>query len=91
MIKCKLPGPELPAQTVSFPVKEASAPAAKAAVSSCLTCSKAILPLRRKLSFTEFKLSPVIPYMRSIPALAKTSISTSEIRFFAILSPIFNK
>ena len=27
----------------------------------CLTCSKAILPLRRKLSFTEFKLSPVIP------------------------------
>ena len=29
--------------------------------------------------------------MRSIPALAKTSISTSEIRFFAILSPIFNK
>src|ERR1700676_1468817 len=33
----RLPGPQLPAQTANFPVRCASAPAANAAVSSCLT------------------------------------------------------
>ena len=85
-----MPGPELPAHTVNSPVNNDSAPAAKAAVSSWRTCSNLIFPLRRKLSFTEFKLSPVIPYNLSIPALANTSMSTSDIRFFAILSPLYD-
>ena len=37
MMRCRLPGPQLPAQTASSPVRCASAPAAKAATSSCLT------------------------------------------------------
>ena len=35
LIRCRLPGPQLPAQTASLPVRCASAPAAKAAPSSC--------------------------------------------------------
>lgn len=36
-MRCRFPGPQLPAQTTSSPVRCASAPAAKAATSSCRT------------------------------------------------------
>ena len=42
LMRCRLPGPQLPAQTASSPVRCASAPAAKAATSSWRTCSHSI-------------------------------------------------
>src|ERR1700731_2593483 len=45
LIRCRLPGPQLPAQTASSPVRCTSAPAAKAATSSCLTCTHSIFAL----------------------------------------------
>ena len=47
LMRCRLPGPQLPAQTASSPVRCASAPAAKAATSSCRTWTHSILPCRR--------------------------------------------
>ena len=46
-MRCRLPGPQLPAQTASSPVRCASAPAAKAPTSSCRTWIHSILPCRR--------------------------------------------
>ncbi len=68
LIRCRLPGPQLPAQTASLPVTAASAPAAKAAVSSWRVCDQLILPSRRRLSDSPFRLSPVTPQIRSTPA-----------------------
>ena len=42
LIRCRLPGPQLPAQTASSPVRCASAPAAKAALSSWRMCIHSI-------------------------------------------------
>ncbi len=49
-MRCRLPGPQDPAQAASWPVICASAPAAKAAVSSCRTWIQSMLPLRRMAS-----------------------------------------
>src|SRR5258707_1091650 len=46
-MRCRLPGPQLPAQTASSPVRWASPPAANAATSSCRTRIHSILPWRR--------------------------------------------
>ena len=54
-MRCKLPGPQLPAQTARLPVMCASAPAAKAATSSWRTCSHSIPPRRRMASVKPFK------------------------------------
>ena len=43
LMRCRLPGPQLPAQTARRPVIAASAPAAKAATSSWRTCIQAIV------------------------------------------------
>ena len=71
LIRCRLPGPQLPAQTASRPVSAASAPAAKAADSSCRTCIHSMRPSRRRLSFRPLRLSPVTPQMRSTPRSAR--------------------
>jgi hypothetical protein len=73
LMRCRLPGPQLPAQTASSPVRCASAPAAKAATSSCRTCTHSILPWRRIASVSPFRLSPTMPYIRFTPAAARVS------------------
>ena len=67
LIRCKLPGPQLPAHTASSPVSAASAVAANAAASSCRTCSQVIPPSRRSASVNPFSESPGIPYTRRTP------------------------
>ena len=61
LMRCRLPGPQLPAQTASSPVRCASAPAAKAPTSSCRIWIHSILPWRRIASVRPFRLSPTIP------------------------------
>src|SRR5262249_20741597 len=70
-MRCRLPGPQLPAQTARRPVVAASAPAANAATSSCRTCIHAMRSSRRRLSLKPLRLSPVTPQMRVTPALAR--------------------
>src|SRR5215471_16499288 len=67
LIRCRLPGPQLPAQTARSPVSAASAAAANPAASSCRTCSQAISPSRRIASVNPFSESPGIPYTRCTP------------------------
>ena len=67
LIKCRLPGPQLPAHTASCPVTAASAAAANPAASSCRTCSQVISPSRRSASMNPFTESPGIPYTRRTP------------------------
>ena len=52
LIRCRLPGPQEPAQTASLPVSCASAAAAKAAASSCRTWIQSMPP---------FAEPPVLP------------------------------
>ena len=52
---------QLAAQTASSPVIVASPVAAKAAASSCRTCSQAIVPSRRSASVKPFSESPGSP------------------------------
>jgi hypothetical protein len=61
LIKCRLPGPELPAHTASCPVTCASAAAANAAVSSCRTCTHSMPSVRRTASTIGLRLSPTMP------------------------------
>jgi hypothetical protein len=61
LTRCRLPGPQLPAHTANRPVRAASAAAAKAAVSSCLTCSQVTSPDRRMASVNPLRLSPGSP------------------------------
>jgi hypothetical protein len=61
LIRCRLPGPQLPAQTASSPVSAASAAAANPAASSCRTCSQVISPSRRSASVNPLSESPGIP------------------------------
>ena len=60
LMKCRLPGPQLPAQAVRSPLISASAPAAKAPASSWRICTQAI-SLRRIASVTWFNVSPTTP------------------------------
>ncbi len=60
LIRCKFPGPQLPAHTAKLPVSWASAPAAKAAASSWRT-STHLSVLRRRASVTGLRLSPTTP------------------------------
>src|SRR5229473_960645 len=80
-MRCRLPGPQLPAQTASPPVRCASAPAANAATSSCRTWTHSILPWRRIESVNPFRLSPTIPYIRLTPAAARVSANWSATVF----------
>src|SRR6202049_5054755 len=73
LIKCRLPGPQLPAQTASLPVRCASAPAANAAVSSCRTGTQSIPPRTRMASVIAFSESPATPWTRVTPYCASTS------------------
>ena len=56
-----LPGPQEPAQTASFPVTRASAPAAKAPASSLRTCTHSMPSVVRTASTTGFSESPTTP------------------------------
>ena len=67
LIRCRLPGPQLPAQTASRLVRAASAAAAKPAVSSWRTCSQLKCSARRMASVRPLRLSPGSPYMRVMP------------------------
>src|SRR6516162_2102261 len=78
-MRCRLPGPQLPAQTARRPVVAASAPAANAATSSCRTCIHAMRSSRRRLSLNPLRLSPVTPQMRVTPALARVVARRSAI------------
>src|ERR1700704_2170764 len=80
-MRCRLPGPQLPAQTASSRVRCPSAPAAKAATSSCRTWTHSILPWRRIESVRPFRLSPTIPYIRLTPAAARVSANWSATVF----------
>ncbi len=60
-MRWRLPGPQEPAQAVSLPVICASAPAAKAAVSSWRTCTHSMPEVRRTASTTGLRLSPTTP------------------------------
>src|SRR6201996_7525135 len=77
LIRCRLPGPQLPAHTASSPVSAASAAAAKPAASSCLTCSQVISPSRRSASVNPFSESPGSPYTRRTPDLFSVATITS--------------
>ena len=66
LIRCRLPGPQEPAQTASRPVSWASAAAAKAAASSCRTWTQSIPPCSappvfRTASTIGLRLSPDDP------------------------------
>ncbi len=61
LIRWRLPGPHEPAQTASSPVNCASAPAAKAATSSCRVGIQAMVPIRFRLSLSPLRESPVTP------------------------------
>ena len=61
LIRCRLPGPQLPAHTASSPVSAAAA--ANPAASSCRTCSQVISPSRRSASVKPFSESPGSPYL----------------------------
>ena len=61
LIRCRLPGPQLPAQTASSPVRWASAPAAKAAASSWRMWIQSIFFCLRSESVKPFEESPTTP------------------------------
>src|ERR1700722_13767751 len=67
LIRCRLPGPQLPAHTARSPVSPASPAAANAAASSCRTCCQAMPPSRRIASVNPFSESPGIPYTWRTP------------------------
>jgi hypothetical protein len=77
LIRCRLPGPQLPAHTASSPVSAASPAAANAAASSCRTCSQVISPSRRSASVNPFSESPGIPYTRRTPDAFSVATMTS--------------
>lgn len=85
LMRWRLPGPQEPAQAVSLPVIWASAPAAKAAVSSCRTWIQSIAELRRMASTTGLRLSPTTPYRRLTPARARMSTNCSATFCLAML------
>src|SRR5215831_13056703 len=80
-MRCRLPGPQLPAQTARRPVRCASAPAANAAVSSCLTCTHLSWSCRRMESVMPLRESPETPYILATPRAARVSTSTSPTVF----------
>ena len=61
LIRCRLPGPQLPAQTASSPVRCASAPAAKAAGLLVAHVHPFDRRLRRSESVRPFSESPATP------------------------------
>jgi hypothetical protein len=77
LIRCRLPGPQLPAHTASSRVSAASAPAANAAASSCRTCCQVISPSRRNASVNPFSESPGSPYTRRTPDAFSVETITS--------------
>src|SRR5829696_4851130 len=77
LIRCRFPGPQLPAQATSRPVSCASAPAANAPASSCRTCTQSMPSWRRIASTTGLRLSPTTPYMRRTPAASRISTNWS--------------
>src|SRR5262245_22973671 len=87
LIRCRLPGPQLPAQTARRSVRCASAPAANAAVSSCLTCTQRSLSCRRMESVIPLRESPETPYILATPRATKVSTSTSATAFLPIACP----
>src|SRR4029453_10136804 len=76
-IRWVFPGPQLPAQTASRPVRCASAAAAKAPASSLRTWIHSMPSGRRIASTKGFRLSPTTPYTRVTPAWTRTSTSCS--------------
>src|SRR5262245_8476992 len=89
LIKCRLPGPQLPAHTARWPERCASAPAAKAAVSSCLTGIHRSWSCRRMASVIPLSESPATPYIRETPRPTRVSTSRSATVFFPMASPLF--
>ena len=77
LIRCRFPGPQLPAHTASSPVSAASAAAANPAASSCRTCSQVISPSRRSASVNPFSESPGSPYTRRTPDAFSVATMTS--------------
>src|ERR1700678_3244036 len=77
LIRCRLPGPQLPAHTASSPVSAASAAAANPAASSCRTCSQVISPSRRSASVNPLSESPGSPYTRRTPDAFSVATMTS--------------
>ena len=77
LIRCRLPGPQLPAHTANSPVSVASAAAANPAASSCRTCCQAIVPSRRSASVNPFSESPGMPYTRRTPDAFSVATMTS--------------
>ncbi len=77
LIRCRLPGPQLPAHTASSPVSAASPAAANAAASSCRTCPQVISPSRRNASVNPFSECPGIPYTRRTPDAFSVATMTS--------------
>ena len=61
LIKCRFPGPLLPAHAANLPVSCASAPAANAPASSWRTYTHSIPSVRRTASTTGLRLSPTMP------------------------------
>src|ERR1700741_3658861 len=72
-MKCRLPGPQVPAQAVRSPVSCASAPAAKAPASSWRIWTHSIDLLRRRESVMPFSESPATPEIRLTPAASRVS------------------
>src|SRR5215831_17005563 len=79
-MRWRLPGPQLPAQAASSPVKWASAPAANAATSSCRTWIQESPSCCRIESVMPFSESPETPYIRRTPDPMRVSTRTSATR-----------
>src|SRR5271165_2561789 len=77
LIRCRFPGPQLAAQTASWPVIAASPAAANAAASSWRTCSHATSPSRRSASVKPLIESPGSPYTRRTPDAFRVATITS--------------
>jgi hypothetical protein len=74
LMRCRLPGPQLPAQPARAPVICASAAAAKAATSSWRTCIQRMRVLRNA-SVKPLSESPTMPQTRSTPAASRVCAS----------------
>ncbi len=79
LIRCRLPGPQLPPHTASSPVSAASAAAANAAASSCRTCSQVMPPSRRSTSVNPFTESSGVSAPVSVEGRAELTASRARI------------
>ncbi|CAG6390680.1 exported hypothetical protein [Actinacidiphila cocklensis] len=77
LIRCRLPGPQLPTHTFSSPVSPASAAAARAALSSCRTCTQSTPSSRRMASVRPLSESPGRPYRRRTPEALSEAMTCS--------------